>query len=165
MVAGALMITAEFSPIATVNVTGQGDCQLVANPTERDRCNLSGFERHGGALILLGVATAAMAVGAGLGGSRPAALALVAIGAVVILIALLLDLPKTDEVGLLSNFAGARGEKGSGFWLELVGGILAALTGITALLLQLTYPRTAGGSRARREPGGGSGERSLPEQG
>jgi hypothetical protein len=135
LVAGGLMIAAEFSPIATVNVTGQGDCQLVANPTERDRCKLSGFERHGGALIVLGLATVVMTVGAALGRSRPAALALLAIGAVVvILLALLLDLPKTDEVGLLSNFEGARGEKGAGFWLELVGGILAALTGLAALL-------------------------------
>jgi len=132
--AGVLMIAAELSPIATVNVTGQGDCQLVANPGQRDRCTLSGLERHGGALILLGLATATMAVGAALGESRPAAVALVAIGAIVIVLALLLDLPETDEVGLLANFAGAHGEKGIGFWLELAGGLLAAGVGATVLL-------------------------------
>jgi hypothetical protein len=133
-VAGALMIAAEFSPIATVDVTGQGDCEVVANPTERDRCTVSGFERHGGALILVGLATAAMAYGAAIGGSRPAAVALIALGAVVLFLTLALDLPEASDVGILSNFEGAKGEKALGLWLELVGGGLALGAGAAALV-------------------------------
>jgi hypothetical protein len=133
-VAGALMIAAEFSPIATVDVTGQGDCEVVANPTERDRCTVSGFERHGGALILVGLATAAMAYGAAIGGSRPAAIALIALGAVILFLTLALDLPEASDVGILSNFEGAKGEKALGLWLELVGGGLAVEAGAAALV-------------------------------
>jgi hypothetical protein len=75
-----------------------------------------------------------MAVGAGLGGSRPAGIALIGAGAVVLAIALIGDLPDTTETGEIgSNFASARAVKGTGFWLELVGGALAVAAGALRL--------------------------------
>ena len=58
---------------------------------------------------------AAMGWGAGIGGSRPAAVALVALGVAVLAWALLVDLPVTDETGALgSSFEGAAaGQAGS----------------------------------------------------
>jgi hypothetical protein len=93
--AGALVIATEFAPVATVDVA-DGNCEVIndANPELADRCSLSGFERHGGALIVLGALAIAMAYGAGAGRSRPAAVALAAIGLIVLALALLRDLPR-----------------------------------------------------------------------
>ena len=64
-----------------------------------------------------------MAWGAGVGGSRPAAAALVAVGVVVLGIALLVDLPVTDETGAIGrNFEGATAAAGPASALELVAG-------------------------------------------
>jgi hypothetical protein len=136
LVAGALMVATEFSPVAKVDVAN-GSCEVIndANPKLADRCALSGFERHGGALALLGVLALAMAFGAALGGSRPAAFALLAIGVVVLVIALVSDLPETSRTGAIGrDFEGASGEKGTGFWLELIAGALAMAAGAAALV-------------------------------
>ena len=55
-IAGALMIATEFAPVAKVDVAG-GNCEVIndSNPDLADRCSLSGFERHGGALVVLGL--------------------------------------------------------------------------------------------------------------
>jgi hypothetical protein len=141
-VAGLLMIVTdlppplpEIAPVATVDVAA-GACEVIndANPALADRCKLSGFERHGGALLLLGLLAFAMAYGAGIGGSRPAAAALIAIGTVVLVLALLSDLPETTRTGALGrNFEGASGQKGLGFWLELAAAAVAIGAGVAAL--------------------------------
>ena len=66
------MIVAEFSTIASVDVAS-GSCEVIndSSPDIADRCELSGFERHGGALILLGLVALAMAVGAGSAARAP----------------------------------------------------------------------------------------------
>jgi hypothetical protein len=138
LLAGILLVVTEFTTIASVNVAS-GSCEVIndANPDLADRCSLSGFERHGGAFILLGLLTGAMAWGAGIGGSRPAAAALVGIGVLVIVLALALDLPEANETGALGrNFEGAEAEKGSGLYLEIVAGGLAVLAGV----MRLTRP-------------------------
>ena len=78
VVGGVLMIVSEFLTVASVDVAS-GSCQVIqdSNPELADRCTLSGFERHGTALILLGMLAIAMGFGAALGRSRPAAWALV----------------------------------------------------------------------------------------
>ena len=132
MVAALLMIVAEFSTVASVELTGLDEsCETqLVDPEQRDRCALSGFDRHGGALLLLGLIAAAMAVGAGVGGSRPAAVALIAIGLVVLGLTLLRDLPETDETGAIgASFEGARASAGAGLYLELLGGLLALAAG------------------------------------
>jgi hypothetical protein len=128
LVAALLMIATEFSTIASVELPG-GSCATeleLADPEQQDRCELSGFERHGGALILVGLICGAMALGAGVGRSRPAAAALVVIGALVLAIGLFLDLPETDETGQIGpNFEGASGTAEAGLYMELLAGALA----------------------------------------
>ena len=83
-----------------------------------------------------------MAFGAGLGGSRPAAFALVVIGALVLLWALLVDLPVTDETGAIGrNFEGAEAAAGPGLTLEIVGGVLTLAAGLVALSRWRPAPR------------------------
>jgi hypothetical protein len=145
--AGVLMIVAELSTIASVDVAS-GSCEVIndSSPEIADRCNLSGLERHGGALILLGIVAIVMAAGAGVGGSRPAGAALIVIGIVVLLLAFLLDLPETDETGAIGrNFEGAEGSAGTGFYLELVAGVLALAAGS----LRLMQRREARPARSR----------------
>jgi hypothetical protein len=134
-VAALLLVVAEFATIASVDVAS-GSCEVIndANPDLADRCSLSGFERHGGALLLLAVVAAVMAWGAGVGGSRPASVALVAVGVVVLVIAIGLDLPVTDDTGAIGrNFEGAEGRRGTGLYIEIAAGVLAAAAGARRL--------------------------------
>jgi hypothetical protein len=136
MIAGLLLVITEFTTIASVDVAS-GSCEVIndSDPALADRCSLSGFERHGGAFVLLGLMTGAMAWGAGMGRSRPAGAALLAIGALVIVLALVLDLPQTHKTGAIGrNFEGATAQAGPGFYLELLAGALAAGTGGSALM-------------------------------
>jgi hypothetical protein len=135
LVAAVLLVVTEFSTIASVDVA-DGSCEVIndANPENADRCELSGFERHGGSFILLAILVAAMAWGAGIGASRPAALALIAIGVLVLAWSLAVDLPEADEEGILRTYEGARGSAGPGLTIEIVAGALALLAGAVRLL-------------------------------
>jgi hypothetical protein len=135
LVAAVLLVVTEFSTVASVDVAS-GSCQVIndANPDLADRCELSGFERHGGSFVLLGILAAAMAWGAGIGASRPAAIALVALGLLVLGWSLGFDLPESDEEGLLRDYEGARGSAGPGLTIELVAGGLALAAGAVRLL-------------------------------
>jgi hypothetical protein len=142
LAAALLLVLAELSTIASVDIAGDS-CEVIndSSPALADRCSLSGWERHGGALILL----AALAVGAGLAARRgsllPAGGVLAAVGVVVLGIALLADLPVTNETGAIGlNFDGASGSAGLGFYLELTGGALALLAGALVLLARLRSP-------------------------
>jgi hypothetical protein len=137
ILAAALMVLADFLTIVSVDVAS-GSCEIIndSDPELADGCAQSGFERHGPALALLGLVAAVMAWGAGISKSRPAAAALVAVGLVALGIALLIDLPATDDTGAIGpRFAGAEAQAQIGFTLELVAGALAALTGAAALFL------------------------------
>jgi hypothetical protein len=136
VIAAVLLVATEFSTVASVDVAG-GSCEVIndSDPALADRCTLSGFERNGGAFLLLAALTMLMAWGAGMGGSRPAALALVAVGVVVLGWALFVDLPVTDETGAIGiSFEGATGEAGPGLAIELVAGALALGAGVAGSL-------------------------------
>jgi hypothetical protein len=136
LAAAALLFATEFSTVASVDVAS-GSCEVIhdTDPALADRCKLSGFERNGGAFLLVAALTVAMGWGAAFGASRPAAVALLAIGAAVLLWALLVDLPVTHETGALGeSFEGARAQAGSGLWLEILAGVLAAGAGALGLL-------------------------------
>lgn len=136
LVAAVLLVATEFSTVASVDVAS-GSCEVIQDtePELADRCELSGFERNGGALLLVALFVGAMAWGAGIGGSRPAAVALVGIGVAVLAWSLFVDLPVTDETGALgSSFEGARGQAGIGLTFEIVGGVLAIASGGLRLL-------------------------------
>jgi hypothetical protein len=135
-IAGVLMIVSEFQTVASVDVAN-GSCEVIndSNPSLADRCSLSGFDRHGGALILIGVLALLMAWGAGVGRSRPAGAALLIAGALVLGIALLNDLPVTGDTGAIGrNFEKATAMAGVAFYLELVAGALAVLAGLISAL-------------------------------
>ena len=104
-------------------------------PEIADRCELSGWERHGGALVLLALVAAGAGYAAlrGVGGAAPGAI-LAAVGLVVFALALIGDLPETGETGAIGNdFDGATAQAGLGFYLELLGGALCVLGGALAL--------------------------------
>ena len=145
--AALLLVLAEFSAVAVVDVAS-GSCEVIndANPELADRCELSGLERNGGSFLLLAALAALMAVGAGIGGSRPAAWALLAVGVLVLGWSLLVDLPVTDETGALGrDFEGATASAGTGLTLELVAGALLVGAGLARLL----GPAGGGGAGAR----------------
>ena len=127
------MILAEVTSLYSIEVA-TATCSDIADVDLADKCDTTGGEQHSFALVPVAILTAVMAVGAGLGGSRPAGYALLGAGIVVLLITLLGDLPdttKTGEVG--SNFTSAHAEKGSGFWFELVAGVLSTAAGALRL--------------------------------
>ena len=135
VVGGALLALAEFTTIASVDVAA-GACEVIndSDPALADRCSLSGFERHGGAFLVLGAAAVVMAVGATRGGSRPAGVACIAIALVVLALALLRDLPEAGETGAIGmRYEAASGEAGPGLYLEVAAGLLLAAGGALAL--------------------------------
>ena len=145
VIGAVLIVVAELSTIVKIDVLTTGTCEEIADPKVRDACDSSGFEQHGGAFILLGVAALAMAWGAGLGASRPAAAALVAIGAVVLAFSLIRDVPKADDTGLVGlQYEEAEAKPGSGLYMEIVGAGLLMLGGLVRL-------RRAGISPSRDE--------------
>lgn len=135
-VAALLLIAAELSTVASVSVA-DSSCEVVfdTQPEIADRCELSGWERHGGALVLLALVAAGAGYAAlrGVGGAAPGAI-LAAVGLVVFALALIGDLPETGETGAIGNdFDGATAQAGLGFYLELLGGALCVLGGALAL--------------------------------
>jgi hypothetical protein len=149
-VAGLLLVATLFLTITSVDVAN-GSCEVIndANPALADRCSLSGLERHGPAFALLGLLCLVMAVGAGVGASRPAAVALVAVGVIAIVIAVTSDIPESGRTGAIGrNFEGATGSKGIGLYIELLAGALAAGAGLLRLL-NPGAPGPPGRSRAR----------------
>jgi hypothetical protein len=136
VVGGLLLIVTEFLTVASVDVAS-GSCQVIqdSNPELADRCELSGLERHGAALILLGLLAIAMGIGAALGGSRPAAWALVAVAAIVLILGLALDLPEAGRTGAIGrDFEGATASPGAGLFTELIGAGLVGAAGVLRLL-------------------------------
>jgi hypothetical protein len=133
LLGAVLLVLAEFSTIASVEIPGR-TCREIADVAAVDRCSLSGFERHGGALLLLGGLAGVMALGAGRGRSRPAAVALAALGLFVLGLALFRDLPESKRTGAVGiTYEGASGNAGLGLYLETAAGGL--LTGAGALAL------------------------------
>jgi hypothetical protein len=134
--AGLLMLLAEVTTVVSIDLTTT-TCERIydTNPGLADDCDQLGFERSSVALLLLGLLTFAMGAGAALGRSRPAALALVAIGVVVLGIALLSDLPASDDTGLVGrDYDQARASAGIGLWFEAIGGALAVVAGALRLI-------------------------------
>ncbi len=135
-VAGALMLLTEVTTVVSVDLKNTS-CEVIydSNPALADDCSQTGFERSSVALLLLGLLTFAMGSGAAFGRSRPAAIALIAIGVVVLGITLLSDLPASDDTGLIGrDYAEASASAGAGLWFELIGGLLAVLAGLLRVI-------------------------------
>jgi len=136
LIAALLLVVAELSTIASVEVDGES-CEVVndTNAALADRCSLSGWERHGGALVLLALLTLGAAVAARRGITREIGAVLVAIGAVTLGLTLIGDLPVTNDAGAIGDdFDNATGSAGLGFYLELLGGVLCVVAGVSGLV-------------------------------
>jgi hypothetical protein len=136
LLAGVLMLLTEVTTVISVDLKNTS-CEVIydSNPSLADNCSQTGFERSSVALFLLGLVTFAMGWGAAFGGSRPAALALIAIGVVVLGITLLGDLPASDDAGLIGrDYDQATASAGMGLWFELIGGILAVVAGLIRVI-------------------------------
>jgi hypothetical protein len=136
LAAGALMLLTEVTTVISVELEPTR-CEVIydSSPELADGCSQKGFERHGAALALLGVLTFAMGSGAAFGRSRPAAVALIAIGVVVLGLTLLRDLPASDDSGLIGrDYAQAHANAGAGLWFELVAGVLAVVAGLVRVI-------------------------------
>jgi hypothetical protein len=120
----ALLLAAEFSTLYDVRV-------VTAIPHGG---SFSAGGHHGYALGLMAPVMVAMTLGAVLGGSRPAAVALLVLAAAALAIALAVDLPDVHETGLIGKtYAAARAEPRAGLSLEIAGGC-AALLGAAIIL-------------------------------
>ncbi len=142
LAAALLLVLAEVTTLFSIEVD-TATCSALADPDLADRCDTTGGEQHSFALVPIAVLVAVMAVGAGLGGSRPAGMALIGAGVLVLVITLAFDLPdttKTGEVG--STFASAEAVKGPAFWFELVAGVLAVAAGVLRLRSGPGQPRS-----------------------
>jgi hypothetical protein len=125
------MLLAEVTTVIQIDLKNTS-CEVIydSNPSLADSCSQVGFERHSVALLLLGLLTFVMGSGAAFGRSRPAAVALIAIGIVVLGLALLGDLPDANDTGLIGrDYAQASASAGIGLWFEVFGGALAVLAG------------------------------------
>jgi hypothetical protein len=135
-VAAALcLILSEVTNLIVVDVSGAGCEDAVANPIQAKDCEITGGEHHSYAMVAIAVLTVLMAVGAGLGGSRPAGVALIVCGVIALAIALIGDLPDTSSTGQVGpNFDDATADPGPALWLEIAGGCLALGAGALRLL-------------------------------
>jgi hypothetical protein len=136
LVAGALMLLTEITTVISVDLEPTR-CEVIydSSPELADDCSQKGFERHSVALLLLGLLTFVMGSGAAFGRSRPAAVALIVIGAIVLGLALLRDLPAADDTGLIGrDYAQASAKAGAGLWFELIAGVLAVGAGLLRVI-------------------------------
>ncbi len=142
LVGAGLLVVAELSPLYTV----------VVGALQTPRRSVSGGSNHGYALAVVALAAIAMTLGA-LRGARAAAVALLALGAVALFVALVVDLPDTRASGTLREsvaFSQAHARAARGFTLELVGAIALMLAGVGLFVLE--RPAVAREAERRRPP-------------
>jgi hypothetical protein len=116
-----LLVAAEFSVVV----------RIVVGSLDTEQRTVTGHANHDYALLVVALAAVAMALGA-LRGARAAAVALMVLGAVALVVALAIDLPKTRESGTLpesTSFEDARAQAGPGLALEVAGGLALVLAG------------------------------------
>jgi len=121
-VAVALLVTAEFSTVFEVTV---GSLEVVK------RGSTAGAN-HGYALLVVALLAVVLVVLAMRGAGRAAGLALVALGAVALVVALAVDLPDTRGSGRLPEslaYENARARAGVALGLEVAGGVLLLAAG------------------------------------
>jgi hypothetical protein len=127
-VGAVLLIVADFSTLYEVSA--------ITAVVKR----VSAGSQHTYALVVLGLFALAMVWGVAAGRSRPAMLALAAIGLIVALIVLIGDLHNVTRAGVIGKYyANAKASPKSGFYFETLGAALLLISG--GGLLVLTAPR------------------------
>jgi hypothetical protein len=127
--AGALMVlAASFASVIDITV-GTTSRVLDADTAQ------SGWDRHGPALLLLGL-LALFLLATALRGARVAMAGLAVVGAVVLAIAWASDRPHVHDSGAVGEvYADAVADPGTGYYLETLGGALLLLGGGALLVL------------------------------
>jgi hypothetical protein len=139
--AAILLVLAEVTTLYEIDVI-TATCSDLADPDQADDCDVLGGQNHSYALLPVAVLIVVMAVGAGLGGSRPAGFALIGAAILVLAVALAIDLPNTDETGQIgTTHEEARAVKGPALWLELAGAALAGVAGALRLADRRPFSR------------------------
>src|SRR4051812_35401612 len=114
ILAAIFMVLSEFVTLRSVKVL-TASCGDLADQSLRGSCVTHGGEEHSYALLLMGIVTLLMSWGAALGRSRPAAIALIVIGAAVLVIAFATDVPDIHKTGVLGErFESAHAQAGPG---------------------------------------------------
>jgi len=127
------LVVATFSTV--IEITVGTTAKIAGRDTE-----LSGYDRHSVALLLIGLFALVMAAGA-LRGARPSMAALAVAGIAVLLIALVGDLPDVHKTGVIGQlYDDARANPRLGYYLETLGGALLLLAGGGLLLLGGSVP-------------------------
>lgn len=147
-IGGIALVVSEFLPLWEVKtITAVIDDQ-------------TGLGAHRFALGLIGLVTLPLAVIGISGRSRPATLALGALGLIAAVIALGADLPDaTSEGNLARNYEAAEASPKLGLYVETAGAALVLVAAVCALVLQgggdsgrpLRAPRAGGRDAAARE--------------
>jgi hypothetical protein len=95
----------------------------------------TGGSHHGYALLVVGIALAAMAWGAVIGGSGPAKLGVVVLTAAALFVVVAIDVPDVNDEGVIGErYEQAEARPQIGFYLETAG-VALALIGTAGLFL------------------------------
>jgi hypothetical protein len=138
----AALVGATFSTVIRITV---GTTTRLANLDT----SLTGWERHGPALLVVAGLALVMLVGA-LRGSSPACVAVLVCGVAALVVVLAFDVPHLDDTGQVGQlYADAAAGPRVGFWLELCGGLLLAASGLGLWLLARRSDASAGAARSR----------------
>ncbi len=137
LLGAGLLVVSEFTALFTVHVSASGA------PIKTVRTGA----HHSYALIPIGVFAAVLVRGAVRDASRPALIAVGALGVVALLIALLGDLPDAQATGLVGSsvtrYSDAISSPDAGLYLETLGAIiLIVASGAGLLLLGSSRPET-----------------------
>jgi hypothetical protein len=171
--AGALLAS-EF--MTTFELTG---ADLASSNTT---CTLDAADRHHFALGVLAIFAVVALIVAVMGPSKPAAIGVAIAGVIALVLFLIVDLPDANSTGTLpdscttvpGSLLVGKAEPQAGFWLELVGAVALAISGIALATLSPSQlaalrPRWLGGPRgtgaARPAPSGTGPNPSSPGAG
>src|SRR3954451_2122007 len=122
------LVLATFSTVIRITV---GTTTRLANLDT----SLSGWDRHGPALLVVAGLALVMLFGAARG-AFPAAAAVLACGVAALFVVVAFDVPHLDDTGQVGRlYSDASAGPGAGFWLELGGGALLCVAGLGLLAL------------------------------
>ncbi len=143
LLGAVLLFVAEFTPLYTISSSTSSTALKSVSTGSHDTY----------ALIPIALVAGALAYGAAVRGSRPALLALGALGVVTLLIALIGDLPDARATGVIgsseTHFTSAAASPKAGLFLETIGAIALVIGSGCGLLLGRPVP-------ARRREASGS---------
>jgi hypothetical protein len=136
----ACLVAATFTTVIEIRV---GTTTRLAGQDT----HLSGWDRHGPALLVVAAFAVLMAAGA-VRRARPAAIAVAVLGLAALLIAVVGDVPHLHQTGFIGEvYEGATAGPKAGFYLETLGAILLLATG-TLMTTLATTERTTHEPRA-----------------